>query len=235
MEAEAALRELAERIVNCGRCPRLRGYCEEVARVKRRAYREWTYWGRPLPGFGDPHAVLLIIGLAPAAHGGNRTGRMFTGNGSGDWLIRALYEVGLANQPTSLSRGDGLELRSTYITAVVRCAPPGNKPLREEIDNCSTYLSEELRLLRNVRLVLTLGRVAFNAYLGHVTLKAGRRPVFKHGALYDFGCGQPHLIASYHPSRQNTLTGKLRWEDWMDIFIEARRMIDEFTSPKISY
>lgn len=230
MEAEAALRELSERVVNCERCPRLRAYCEEVARVKRRAYREWTYWGRPLPGFGDPHAALLIIGLAPAAHGGNRTGRMFTGNGSGDWLIRALYEVGLANQPTSVSREDGLKLRSTYITAVVRCAPPGNKPLREEIDNCSTYLSEELRLLRDVRLVLTLGRVAFNAYLKHVTPEAGRRPVFKHGALYDFGCEQPRLMASYHPSRQNTLTGKLKWEDWMDIFIGVRRMIDEFAS-----
>ncbi len=227
---EAALRELAERVVNCKRCPRLRAYCEEVARVKRRAYREWNYWGRPLPGFGDPHATLLVIGLAPAAHGGNRTGRMFTGNGSGDWLIRALYEVGLANQPTSVSREDGLKLKSTYITAVVRCAPPGNKPLREEIENCSTYLSKELRLLRDVRLVLTLGRVAFNAYLGHVTPKAGRRPMFTHGALYDLGCGQPHLMTSYHPSRQNTLTGKLKWEDWMDIFIKVRRILEEFTS-----
>lgn len=231
MEAEAALRELAERVIHCERCPRLRAYCEEVARVKRRAYREWSYWGRPLPGFGDPHATLLIIGLAPAAHGGNRTGRMFTGDGSGDWLMRALYTVGLANKPVSVSRDDGLKLRSTYITAVVRCAPPGNKPLRMEIENCSSYLSEELRLLRDVRLVLTLGRVAFDTYLGHVTLSEGRRPVFKHRALYDLGRNQPYLMASYHPSRQNTLTGRLKWVDWMDIFTGIRRMIDEFTSP----
>lgn len=227
MEMEAAFRKLAERVIHCKRCPRLRAYCEEVARVKRRAYREWTYWGRPLPGFGDPNALLLIIGLAPAAHGGNRTGRMFTGNGSGDWLIRALYEIGLANQPLSVSREDGLKLKSTYITAVIRCAPPGNKPSKEEIRNCSIYLSEELRLLRNVRLVLTLGRVAFNTYLEYVTPQAGRRPMFKHGALYAFGYGQPYLIASYHPSRQNTLTGRLKWENWMDIFLRIRKMMDE--------
>ena len=221
---EAEFRELAERIVHCDRCPRLRAYCEEVARTKRRAYMAWTYWGRPLPGFGDPHAALLIIGLAPAAHGGNRTGRMFTGNGSGDWLIRALYEVGLANRPISVCREDGLELKSTYITAVVRCAPPGNKPLREEIENCSEYLSEELRLLDDVRVVLTLGRVAFNTYL---QLAPGSgRPVFKHGAMYGSGCGQPYLVASYHPSRQNTLTGKLKWKDWMDIFTRIRSMMD---------
>ncbi len=231
MEVEAALRALAERVVNCERCPRLRAYREEVARAKRRAYREWAYWGKPLPGFGDPHARLLIIGLAPAAHGGNRTGRMFTGNGSGDWLIRALYEVGLANQPISVSRDDGLQLKSTYITAVVRCAPPKNRPTREEIENCSTFLSEEFRLLRDVGLVLTLGRLAFNNYLKHLRPKISRRPAFKHRALYVFNYSQPTLMASYHPSRQNTLTGRLKWEDWIGLFTRVRGLMDDLPSP----
>ncbi|MEM2906267.1 MAG: uracil-DNA glycosylase [Candidatus Bathyarchaeia archaeon] len=223
---EAALKALAERVVSCERCPRLRAYCEEVARVKKRAYKDWTYWGRPLPGFGDPYARLLVVGLAPAAHGGNRTGRMFTGDGSGDWLIKALYEAGFANQPLSVNREDGLKLKAAYITAAVRCAPPRNKPTRQEIENCSPYLAEELKLLREVKVVLTLGRVAFDTYLSHLPEGlAEPRPSFKHGAVYQTGSEAPTLAASYHPSRQNTQTGKLTWQAWRSIFTEIRKIL----------
>ncbi len=226
MEGEAALEDLAERVVACKRCPRLRAYCEEVARVKKRAYIDWPYWGKPLPGFGDPHARLLIIGLAPAAHGGNRTGRMFTGDSSGDWLIRALYEASFANQPISICRDDGLRLNSAYITATVRCAPPGNKPTKDEIKNCASYLMEELELLREVKLVLTLGRVAFDAYLTHLPEGlAEPRPAYKHGAIYHLNGRTPALMASYHPSRQNTQTGRLTWGAWSYVFTEIRRVL----------
>jgi len=177
-----------------------------------------------LPGFGDPYARLLIIGLAPAAHGGNRTGRMFTGDSSGDWLFKALYEAGFANQPTSVNRDDGLRLDSAYITATVRCPPPANKPTRDEIRNCSSYLAEELEILPDVRLVLTLGRVAFNAYLTH--LPDAPRIAFKHGALYNIDRERPLLMASYHPSRQNTQTRKLIWEAWSNIFAETRKLLN---------
>ncbi|MEM2915542.1 MAG: uracil-DNA glycosylase, partial [Candidatus Bathyarchaeia archaeon] len=168
LDVENALKSLAERIISCERCSRLRAYCQKIAQEKKKSFKNWAYWGKPLPGFGDSKAKLLIIGLAPAAHGGNRTGRMFTGDSSGDWLIRALYEVGLANQPLSVNRDDGLKLNSAYITAVVRCAPPGNKPNKDEIANCSLYLAEELRLLKGVMIVLTLGRIAFDTYLSHL-------------------------------------------------------------------
>jgi len=158
------LHVLNTRIIKCKKCPRLAKYIAGVAKVKARRYNDWEYWGKPLPGFGDPDAKLLIIGLAPAAHGGNRTGRMFTGDSSGDWLMRALFESGFANQPTSERRDDGLKLKSAYIAAIVRCAPPENKPSKEEIANCSCYLAEELKILKNVRVVLTLGAIAFNAY-----------------------------------------------------------------------
>ena len=219
------LKNLADRIVSCERCPRLRSYCEEIAKVKKKAFKNWNYWGKPLPGFGDVHPRLLIIGLAPAAHGGNRTGRMFTGDSSGDWLIKALYETGFASQSISRSRDDGLKLCSAYITATVKCAPPSNKPIGQEIKNCSPYLTEELVLLKEVKLVLALGRVAFDAYLTHrPDGSAISKPVFKHGALYDLG-RPPLVMASYHPSRQNTQTHKLTWQAWTDVFTEIHRVI----------
>jgi len=223
---ETTLKDLAERVIFCERCPRLRAYCQQIARVKKRAFIDCDYWGKPLPGFGDVHAKLLIIGLAPAAHGGNRTGRMFTGDSSGDWLIRALYEAGFANQPISVGKDDGLRLKSAYITATVRCAPPSNKPTKEEIENCSSYLTKELALLREVKLVLTLGRVAFKAYLTHLPqCSVTRRMMFKHGARYGIGAKTPLLMASYHPSKQNTLTHRLTWEEWTHIFAEVRRFL----------
>lgn len=192
---------------------------ELVAEKKVKRFADWQYWGKPLPGFGDPEAKLLIIGLAPATHGGNRTGRMFTGDDSGTWLARALYKVGFANQPSSESKDDGLKLESTYVTAVVRCAPPANKPTKQEIQNCSKYLQEELRILKNVKVVLTLGRIAFGAYTSHLNLKLR----FKHGALYKFK--GLTIIASYHPSRQNTQTKKLTWNMWIDIFKKVKKFV----------
>lgn len=205
------LEELYARIVSCAACPRLVEYRQDVARKKKRAFREWDYWGRPVPGFGDPQARLLIIGLAPAAHGANRTGRMFTGDSSGDWLVRALYRAGVANQPTSCHRDDGLVLREAYLTAVVRCAPPENRPTREELVRCQEFLAQELALLPSVRVVLTLGRVAFEGYLE--LLRRQGRPVaalpFRHGGVYELEASLPVLVASYHPSRRNTQTGLL--------------------------
>lgn len=166
----------------------------------------------------------MIIGLAPAAHGGNRTGRMFTGDSSGNWLIRALFETGFANQPTSERRDDGLTLKSAYITATVRCAPPRNKPLPSEITNCSGYLQEELRLLRHVRVVLTLGRIAFENYIKLGSVKHRLR--FRHGAVYSLGKDRPLLVASYHPSRQNTQTGRLTWPTWIRVFRMIRRLVN---------
>ena len=218
-------RNLAGRIISCERCPRLRTHCKEIAKVKKKAFKDWNYWGKPLPGFGDVHPRLLIIGLAPAAHGGNRTGRMFTGNSSGDWLIKALYETGFASQSISCSKDDGLKLNLTYITAIIRCAPPRNKPTRQEIKNCSPYLTKELALLKEVKLVLALGKVAFDTYLTHRPDRPSvSKPVFKHGAVYDFG-KPPLLMASYHPSRQNTQTHKLTRQAWTDVFNEIHRLI----------
>ncbi len=219
------LQLLSRRIISCERCPRLRSYCEEIAHKKTRRYIDWDYWGKPVPGFGDPDPEFLIIGLAPAAHGANRTGRMFTGDGSGEWLIKALYENGFANQPKASSQFDGLRLRSVYVTAVVRCAPPKNKPTNEEIVNCSGYLDEELRILKNVRLVLTLGRVAFASYLRHVNNVVSDKPRFAHGKIYELGNGLPKLISSYHPSRQNTQTGRLTWRMWASIFRKAVKVL----------
>jgi len=221
---EVALENLKNRIISCERCPRLRAYCREIACIKKRAFKDWNYWAKPLPGFGDPYAQLLIIGLAPAAHGGNRTGRMFTGDSSGDWLFKALYEAGFANQPASVSQDDELRLDSAYVTATVRCAPPANKPTREEIRNCFSYLAEELEILPYVRLVLTLGRVAFNAYMTH--LPGAPRFTFKHGAIYKVNEEKPLLMASYHPSRLNTQTRKLTWEAWSRVFAEARNLLN---------
>jgi uracil-DNA glycosylase family 4 len=211
-EIERRLAELDERIVACRKCPRLVRYREEVARTKRRAYREWTYWGRPVPGFGDARAELMIIGLAPGAHGANRTGRMFTGDRSGEFLYGELYRAGFANQPTSTQREDGLALHNAYISAAARCAPPDNKPLPSELRNCEGFLEEELGLLRP-RAVLALGAIAFNAYLGLLVRRGeipGRTPYrFAHGAECELPNGLPRLFASYHPSQQNTQTGRL--------------------------
>lgn len=212
----ADFERLAATIIACRKCPRLVRYREHVARTKKRAYRDWEYWGKPLPGLGDPDAQLLILGLAPAAHGGNRTGRMFTGDSSGQWLMRALYRAGFASQATSERRDDGLTLRNVFITAAVRCAPPDNKPARREIANCSTYLRQELALLRRARVVVALGQIAFATFLSlaheYGAALPRPRPRFSHGAVYRLDSAPPIppvVIASYHPSRQNTQTGRL--------------------------
>ena len=202
------------------RCPRLRGHCEEVARVKRRAYLGQTYWGQPVPSFGDPHAQLLLVGLAPGAHGANRTGRMFTGDRSGEWLYRALHETGFANQPASDHRDDGLKLTNCYITASAHCAPPGNKPTPEEVANCRGYLETELRELRRLKVVVALGRLAFDNYL-KTTGQRTDEP-FAHNRVHRL---EPVLISSYHPSQQNTSTGKLTREMLRAVFENARCML----------
>jgi uracil-DNA glycosylase family 4 len=198
-------------VVGCERCERLRTYCGEVAREKRRAFREWEYWGRPVPGFGDAGARIWIVGLAPAAHGANRTGRIFTGDRSGDFLFAALHRVGLANQGTSVSRGDGLELKDVYISATARCAPPGNKPLPDEMENCAGYLDAEWGLLEGKRVILALGGIAWNAAIAlgrRNGVAVPQRPAFGHGEEWGMGGGIT-LVGSYHVSQQNTFTGRL--------------------------
>ena len=222
-----ALEILQSEIVSCEKCPRLVEYRAEVGRVKRRAYRDWNYWAKPVPGFGDPKAQLLLIGLAPGAHGANRTGRMFTGDSSGDFLYKVLFATGFASQPTSVSRDDGLKLIDAYIGAAVRCAPPDNKPTIEEIRTCRPYLERELALLKNVRVVVALGRLAFDVYL-RILRDQGKiaRPsafVFAHDVEHRTGDGQPVLIGSYHPSQQNTSTGKLTEAMFRAVFQRARR------------
>jgi uracil-DNA glycosylase family 4 len=199
-----------------------------VARRRRRAFAHQIYWGRPVPGWGDPAARLLVVGLAPAAHGANRTGRMFTGDSSGDWLYAALHRYGFANHPTATDRGDGLRLRDCWVTAAARCAPPANRPAPRELANCRSYLEDELRLLRRVRVVVTLGRIAHDAYLraaGWWILARGDRPAFAHGAATRLPDGII-LIASYHPSRQNTNTGRLTRAMWHRVFARAWRLVD---------
>jgi uracil-DNA glycosylase family 4 len=197
---------------------------EQIAVEKKRAFRDWEYWGRPVPGFGDPKARLVIVGLAPAAHGANRTGRMFTGDSSGDWLYGALHRFGFASQAESLSKDDGMRLSDCYISAAGRCAPPGNKPTQEELDTCQPFLERELALLERVRVILVLGRVAHRQYLRAAgwwrELRPRERPSFEHGALVELpnGCA---LLSSYHPSRQNTNTGKLTRAMWTDVFRTA--------------
>jgi uracil-DNA glycosylase family 4 len=223
------LLNLQKAIVACKRCPRLVGYCRRVAREKRRMYRAQDYWGKPVPGFGDPAAALLILGLAPAAHGANRTGRMFTGDRSGDFLYRALFDAGFANQRESVHRNDGLQLTDCYITASLRCAPPGNKPLPQELRNCQPFLEEELRLLKRVRAILALGKIAFDAYLRVVwepkafPRKSALR--FAHGASYELPAGLPRLFASYHPSQQNTQTGRLTARMLRSVLTDIRNFL----------
>ena len=225
-----ALQILNQEITRCRHCPRLVEYREAVARSKKRAYLDWEYWGRPVPGFGDPRARLFVIGLAPAAHGGNRTGRVFTGDRSGDFLYQALYDAGFASQPTSVSRDDGLALHDAYIGAAVRCAPPDNKPAPDEIRNCRPYLERELASLKHLKVVVALGRLAFDVYLSllrderKITTRSAF--VFAHGAEHKTGDGQPLLISSYHPSQQNTFTGKLTAIMLLKVFQRARAHFD---------
>jgi uracil-DNA glycosylase family 4 len=217
-------------IISCDRCPRLRGYCEQIGREKRRAYRDDTYWARPVPGFGDPRARLLIVGLAPAAHGANRTGRVFTGDGaggSGDFLMAALHRAGFANLPTSRHARDGLRLRDAFIAAAVRCAPPANKPTPAEIANCLPHLDAEVGALPHVTVVVALGKIAFDSWLRMLKgrgITASPRPHFSHGAAHVLPNGQT-LVGCYHPSRQNTNTGKLTARMLDDVFRRARKVL----------
>jgi uracil-DNA glycosylase family 4 len=225
MHTSASLALLQQEVMGCRRCPRLIAHCREVAAVKRRAYRDWEYWGGPVPSFGDPEGQLLIIGLAPAAHGANRTGRMFTGDRSGEFLYRALQETGFASQASSLSRDDGLQLHNAYVTAAVRCAPPGNRPSPREIRTCRAYLQREMDL-SNLRVVVALGRIAFDAYLallrerGVIESRAAFR--FGHNQEHRTGAGQPLLISSYHPSQQNTSTGRLTRQMLRAVFLRVK-------------
>jgi len=223
----ATLNTLNAQIVACDRCPRLREHCAEVARVRRRAYADWEYWGKPVPSFGDPLASVLALGLAPGAHGSNRTGRPFTGDGSGDFLFPVLHQAGFASQPRATSRNDGMKLTDLWISSVVRCAPPANKPTPEEQRNCAPWLDHEMSLLRNLRVVVCLGRIAFDGFLSHAH-RAGKLParsglVFAHGAEYTLP-GGPIVITSYHPSLQNTNTGKLTRPMFLEIFKRARKL-----------
>ena len=230
MDSAGALRILDNEIVACRKCTRLVKHREEMARVKRRAFRDWEYWGKAVPGFGDPKAQLFILGLAPAAHGANRTGRVFTGDRSGDFLYTALHEAGFANQPTSLHRKDGLQLKNTYIAAAVRCAPPKNKPLPEEILNCRPYLERELEVLRP-RVVLALGKIAWDAYLevlkqeGKIASRA--QFVFGHGAEERPVSDGPMLIGVYHPSQQNTQTGKVTAAMYAKVLKRVAKLLRE--------
>jgi uracil-DNA glycosylase family 4 len=226
MNPMSQLRILQEQVVACTRCLRLIHHCRKVAKEKRRMYREHEYWGQPVPSFGDPQAELLILGLAPGAHGANRTGRMFTGDRSGEFLYRALYEAGFANQPHSVDRSDGLRLRNCYITASLRCAPPLNKPLPRELANCQPFLEKELLILNRVRAVLCLGKIAFDSFLRVVWKPQSfpRRSSFRfsHGASFELPGGLPRLFASYHPSQQNTQTGRLTRQMFGRVFADIR-------------
>ncbi len=223
-----SLDELNSRVISCELCSRLRRYSQTVAHNKRRQFAHWTYWGRPLPGFGDPSARVLILGLAPAAHGGNRTGRMFTGDGSAQFLMSALYRFNYANQPTSTSVNDGLKLQDAYMTAIVRCAPPKNKPSPNEIAKCERYWTQELTFLKNIRVMLALGRVAFDTYVRYLREHGvnTKKLHFSHGALYKVP-GGPVLCASYHPSRQNTQTGKLTVKMFDVVFLNIQKVLEQ--------
>lgn len=227
-----SITRLQSEVIACSRCPRLVEWREQVAAEKVRRFAGDDYWGRPVPSFGDPLARLLVVGLAPAAHGGNRTGRIFTGDRSGDWLYRALHRAGFANQPTSVHRRDGLKLRDCYVTAVIHCAPPANKPSREEIENCRPFLAREVAVLDRLRVVVALGRLAFDAAIGMIGLEQSdqenatrvRKPLFAHGCEAQLRGGAT-LIASFHPSQQNTFTGRLT-EPMLDrIFDRAREIL----------
>lgn len=220
---------LDKEVIACRRCPRLVAYREKIAAEKRRAYRDHEYWGKPVPGFGDIDARVLVLGLAPGAHGSNRTGRPFTGDASGNFMYPVLYETGFANQPTATKRDDGLKLKDLYITAAARCAPPDNKPLPEELANCSEYLDREIKGLKRLNVVVALGKIGFEAYLNHLKrismISSKKGYVFAHGAEYSLPDGKI-MLASYHPSNQNTQTGKLTRAMFLEIFKAAARLAD---------
>ena len=230
----ATWENLQKRIVSCRKCPRLREHCQTIAHDKRAAFREWDYWGKPVPNMGSPSARLLIVGLAPAAHGANRTGRMFTGDRSGDFLFRALADAGFATQPTSTHADDGLELIDVAITAMAHCAPPDNKPTPVELDNCFGFLEQTVELMPNLAGIVALGRIGFDGalrlYRSRNWLPKGKRPAFGHGALHEFS-GAPFLLASFHPSQQNTFTGKLTAGMMRGIFRRARELLDGLPQP----
>lgn len=221
---------LNSEVVACTRCPRLVVYREQIAREKRRAYMDWDYWGKPVPGFGDPNARVVVLGLAPGAHGSNRTGRPFTGDASGNFMYPVLYETGFANQASATNRDDGLILKNLYITAAARCAPPDNKPLPLELANCAPYLDRELEGLKHARVIVALGRIGFDAYLNYLkrkgTLDRKSEYIFAHAATYNMPDTRT-LLASYHPSNQNTQTGKLTRQMFVEIFKEAARIADQ--------
>ncbi len=223
------LTQLNAEVISCTRCPRLVEYRQRIAREKRRAYLACEYWGRPVPGFGDPNARVLVLGLAPGAHGSNRTGRPFTGDASGKFMYPVLHETGFANQPDAIDRDDGLKLIDLYITAAVRCAPPDNKPLPEELANCAAYLDRELDGLKKLKVVVALGKIGFDAYLNslkrHGQIASKQPYLFRHAASYRMPDGKT-LLASYHPSNQNTQTGKLTRPMFLRIFKQARHFAD---------
>ena len=222
-QKDLLLHKVIEKSIKCKLCPRLVEYIYEIGKTKTKKYMNHIYWAKPVPTFGDPNAKLLIIGLAPAANGGNRTGRIFTGDSSGDWLVKALFETGFANKPTSISKDDGLILIDAYLSAAVRCAPPENKPTFSEILNCSQYLESEIKILENTtRVIITLGKIAFDTYCKLCHLKGLK---FGHNKIYSINNSKT-LIVSYHPSRRNTSTGLLTWQMWINIFKTARMKID---------
>lgn len=226
--ASTSLKQLGEQIENCEACPRLRKHCLKVAREKRKSYASEAYWGKPISGFGDPKARLHILGLAPAAHGANRTGRIFTGDRSGEWLYRALYKAGFSNQPHSIHKEDGLKLKDCWISCVVRCAPPDNKPEPAEVERCSSFMKTELSLLKNTRIYLALGQIALNASWPHLVerfqIQKKSKPKFSHGGKLELAPGV-YLLMSYHPSQQNTFTGRLTEPMFDRIFSEARALL----------
>jgi uracil-DNA glycosylase family 4 len=212
---------LDKKIENCTKCYRLSSYIREIAKNKVRRFQDQQYWGKPLSGFGDINAKLLIVGLAPAAHGGNRTGRMFTGDSSGDWLAKVLYKNGFSSKLTSEAKNDGLILNNVYITAVVRCAPPQNKPTREEMQNCFDYIQQEYKILKNVIFILCLGKIAYDTTCKLVHVKPEK---FGHNKLFDYD--RIKILTSYHPSKQNTQTGRLTWKQWSAVFQKVKKMIE---------
>jgi uracil-DNA glycosylase family 4 len=218
--ANKTINSLNKKIKSCQKCPRLATYIRDVAKTKVRRFKDEDYYGRPLSGFGDVNAKLLIVGLAPAAHGGNRTGRMFTGDSSGDWLAKVMHKTGFANIPTSQTSNDGLLLSNAYITAAVRCAPPQNKPTKEEMQNCHAFLEQEFKILENVTTILCLGKIAYDATCKLLDAKPGK---FGHNKLFEYG--PIKVITSYHPSKQNTQTGRLSWNDWYQVFKRAKKLV----------
>ena len=220
------LKKIRDEVIACNRCPRLRKHCLKMAEIKKRAYADQEYWGKPIPGFGDPKAELMIVGLAPAAHGANRTGRIFTGDRSGDWLYGALHRAGFANQPTSTDRNDGLKLQNAYITCVGKCAPPDNKPLPLELKRCSSFLERELQEMKTLRVWIALGQIALHGIWPMIAPAGAKaRPRFGHGEEVDLGNGR-FLLMSYHPSQQNTFAGRLTEPMFDSVFARARELLE---------